>query len=234
MERVLGSLINCAKAYSFASLRPINHGEITTMGLRCSFTMSSANKSNRAIVALIALAVFAMPALADVCVWRDPERTMQKIFPAARDYKTTTVKFTPGNVAAIEKELGSSIEEASQGGEFNFYDIIGSVGGKPQRIGTIIALAGKGEYGVIEVVIGVDTAGKVLGTYIQRSRERVTKALESTTFLDQFKGKTRTSRFDVDAVKPASGDAAVASATVAFVIRKMLVFYHVLNQGEKA
>jgi len=201
------------------------------MALQFSSTTNSANSFRWALALLLAAVFLATPALADVCVWRDPERTMQKLFPEARDYKSATVKFTTENVAAIEKELGSSVEEPSQGGEFSFYDIIGTTGGKPRKIGTIIALAGKGEYGVIEVVIGVDRSGKILGTYIQRSRERVTKALESPAFLEQFTGKTRTDSLDV--VKPASPDAAAASRTVAFVIRKMLVFNHVLNQGEK-
>lgn len=203
------------------------------MALRFSSITNSASFCSHALIVFLSLVLFAVPALADVCVWRDPERTMQNIFPAARDYKTTTVKFTLTNVGAIEKELGSRIEEASQGGEFSFYDIIGAVGGKPRKIGTILALAGKGEYGVIEVVIGIDTSGKILGTYIQRSRERVTKALESPAFLDQFKGKTAASDFGVgSAIKPASPDAEGASRTVAFVIRKMLVFYQVL-EGEK-
>ena len=183
------------------------------------------------LLVFLGLVFFAIPALADVCVWRDPERTMQKIFPTARDYKTITVKFTSENVAAIEKQVGSRIDEPSQGGEFSFYDIIGAVGGKPHKIGTVVALAGKGEYGVIEVVIGVDQTGKILGAYIQRSRERVTKDIEAAAFLDQFKGKTRASSFDMgSAVKPASADAAAASGTVANVIRKMLVFYQVLEQ----
>lgn len=203
------------------------------MALHFSSTTSSASCFSGALLVFLALVFFAVPARADVCVWRDPERTMQKIFPDARDYKTITVKFTPDNVAAIEKQLGAHIEEPSQGGEFNFYDIIGASGGKPHKIGTIIALAGKGEYGVIEVVIGVDGAGKVVGAYIQRSRERVTKDLEAPAFLDQFKGRTRASSFDAgSAVKPASADAAAASGTVANVIRKMLVFYQVLEKGE--
>ena len=201
------------------------------MALRCSSITNSASRFSYVLMPLLAL--FAPPARADVCVWRDPERTMQNIFPEARDYKTITVKFARDKVSAIEKQLGSPIEEASQG-EFNFYDIVGAVGGKPRKMGTIIALAGKGEYGVIEVVIGVDNAGKILGAYIQRSRERVTKALESPAFLDQFKGKTKAGSFDVgSAIKPASADAEAASRTVAFVIRKMLVFYQVLDQGEK-
>ena len=201
------------------------------MGSPSSSITSLAGRCSQALRVLLTVALLALPLLADVCVWRDPERTMQKIFPDARDYKTITVKFTPNNVGAIEKELGSTIEEPSQGGEFNFYDIIGASGGKPKKIGTIVALAGKGEYGVIEVVIGVDGAGKIVGAYIQRSRERVTKELESPAFLDQFKGKTSGSSFNIgSAVKPASADSAAASGIVANVIRKMLVFYQVLEQ----
>ena len=198
-----------------------------------SSTTSSVSCFSR-LLTFLALVLFAAPALADVCVWRDPERTMQKVFPSALDYKTTTVKFKHDNVRAIETELGFVIDEPSQGGEFNFYDIIEAVGGKPRKMGTIIALAGKGEYGAIEVVIGVDGAGKIVAAYIQRSRERVTKSLESTAFLHQFKGKTRADTFEVGtALKPASAEAMAASRTVALVIRKMLVFYHILNQGEK-
>lgn len=205
------------------------------MALRFSSTTNSVRRFNSAVLLVLILALPATQASADVCVWRDPERTMQKIYPDARDYKTVTVKFNPDNVRAIEKQLGSTIEEPSQGGEFTFYDIVGSVGGKPHKIGTIIALAGKGEYGAIEVVIGVDGSGKIVGTYIQRSRERATKALESPTFLDQFKGKTRTGGFDVgSAIKPASTDAIDDSQVVALAIKKMLVFNYVLNQGEKS
>lgn len=174
------------------------------------------------------------PAWADVCAWRDPERTMQKIFPAARDYRTTTVKFQSDRIRAIEQALGGPFEEASAG-EFNFYDIMGVVQGKPQKLGTLMALAGKGEYGVIEVVIGVDTSGKILGAYIQRSRERVTRALQSAAFLSQFNGKTTRDDFQVGAsLKPAAGDAETASRTVARVIRKMMVFYDVLAKGGRA
>ena len=180
---------------------------------------------------LLCIALTATSTRADVCVWRDPERTMQKIFPQARDYKTVTVKMTPEKVAAIEKTIGTNLDD-SEKQEFNFYDINGVVRGKPQRIGTIIALAGKGEYGVIEVVIGIDGDGKIVGAYIQRSRERVTHALESAEFLDQFRGKTERSGFEVGhEIKAASSDAESASRVVAFEVRKMLVFHEVLMQG---
>ena len=204
------------------------------MNSRFRFITSSAVISRQLLLALGALLVLAVPAFADVCVWRDPERTMQKLFPAARDYRTTTVKFDSGKVRSIEQALGGPFEEASAG-EFNFYDIMGVVQGKPQKLGTLMALAGKGEYGVIEVVIGLDTSGKIIGAYIQRSRERVTRALQSPAFLSQFNGKTIRDDFQLGtSLKPAAADAETASRTVAQVIHKMMVFYDVLAKGGRA
>ena len=174
-------------------------------------------------------ALLAVNARADVCVWRDPERTMQRIFPQARDYKTVTVKMGD-KVSAIEAKLGGTKMDESEKGEFNYYDILGGSG----KLGTIMALAGKGEYGTIEVVIGLDPSGKIIGTYIQRSRERVTKALESPEFLNQFAGKSKKGGVDDKAIKPASPDAASASRVVAFTIKKMLVFYDVITSGTKS
>lgn len=178
------------------------------------------------------LLLAAMPLTADVCVWRDPERTMQRIFPRARDYKTVTVKMSSRAVAAIEEELGLRLD-ASEKVEFNFYEITGP-GSGPARIGTILALAGTGEYGTIEVVVGVSD-GRIVGTYIQKSRERVTKALGSREFLDQLNGKTKSDSFDVGGagagvIHPAAPDAVVASKVVALAVRKMLVIHSVLTR----
>lgn len=183
---------------------------------------------------LVALAVWLSTAQlhADVCVWRDPERTMERIFPQARDYKTRTLNMTPERIAAIEKALGVPLDE-SERKEYDIYDITGEVQGKPEQIGTIMALAGKGEYGAIEVVIGVDGSGKVVGVYIQRARERATRALRSPEFLKQFAGKTKNDGFDMGKdIKPASPDAEAASRVVAFVVKKMLVFHDVLTTGD--
>ena len=173
---------------------------------------------------MIALLITAGLARADVCVWRDPERTMQRIFPQARDYKTITTKMTADKIAAIERSIGTPLDD-SEKREFDRYEITGNDG---RKIGTILALAGKGEYGAIEVVIGVDNAGRVAGAYIQRLRERAAKALQAPEFLNQFAGKTKNDGFDV---KPATG-AEQASRVVGFVIKKMLVFQDVLTKSE--
>lgn len=197
-----------------------------------SFTTNSVTSSKRVGVLVLCLIFVVTSARADVCVWRDPERTMQKIFPSARDYKTVTVKMTPDKINAIEKVIGTKLDD-SEKSEFSFYQIIGVGASKPRVVGTIIALAGKGEYGVIEVVIGVNEDGKIIGAYIQRSRERTTHDLESPGFLDQFKGKTENSGFELGKdIKPASASAEHGSQVVTFVIRKMLVFYDVLQRSK--
>lgn len=149
---------------------------------------------------------------------------MQRLFPQARDYKTITVKMTPDRIAAIERSLGEPLD-ASEKREFDRYEITGTDGG---RLGTVLALAGRGEYGAIEVVIGVNPTGRVVGAYIQRAREKATRALQSPAFLGQFAGKTKIDEFD--GIQPAAG-AEAASRVVAFVIKKMLVFHDVLSRS---
>ena len=192
-------------------------------------TTTSAGSSRHALC-LLGLVLLAAPLRADVCVWRDPERTMQRLFPRARDYKTVMVKLAPATVAAIEKGLGTGLD-SSEKTEFSFYDITGG-SGKAEVVGTVLALAGKGQYGAIEVVIGVDRDARIVGTYIQRSRERATKALQSAEFLKQFEGKTRNDALEVGKdLKAPSADAEAASKVVAEVVRKMLVFNDVLREG---
>jgi len=124
---------------------------------------------------------------ADVCVWRDPERTMIKLFPQAKDYKTEVYKLNPTQITAIEKLVGEPLQ-ASEKKEYNIYTITGDGSDK----GSVLALAGTGEYGVIETVVGLNADHSIRGVYLQRVRERKRKALKSPAFLGQFTGKTIT------------------------------------------
>lgn len=181
-------------------------------------------------LAMAFLGVSASLAMADVCVWRNPERTMARLFPKAADYTTLTVKISEDHVATIERLLGSPLDP-SEKNEMNFYKIAdqGSV-----SLGMVMALAGKGEYGAVEVVIGIDPQDHIVGAYIQQSRERVTQAISSPAFLGQFVGKgARNSPIPGRDLSPAPG-AEQASAVVAATIRKMLFFYEVLVQKEGA
>jgi len=173
-------------------------------------------------IVLIALSlfVFVNTAFADVCVWRDPERTMIKLFPHAEDYKTLVYKLTSDQIHNIESLFGKSLDD-SEKHEFNIYAINQS--GK--IIGWVMALAGTGEYGVIETVIGLNSDHSIRGVYLQRVRERKRKALKSDSFLNQFDGKKQGSEFNITAITGAEK----ASNEITLLIKKMLAFDAVLN-----
>lgn len=173
----------------------------------------------------LVLMLLAAPLMADVCVWRDPERTMALIFPKAKDYQSLTRKISPEARARIEQRLGMPLDE-SEREEWGSYRISGP---GSQELGRIIACAQKGEYGVIEVVMGVSSEGRIVGVSIQRSRERVNTALKSPTFLRQFEGKSLKNplRIGEDLRGIPEGDR--AAEAVALAVRKMLLLFSELR-----
>lgn len=180
-------------------------------------------------IAVTVLGFAATAAFADVCVWRDPDQTMTKIFPEAKDYRTIDVRLTPALQARIESAIGRKLT-VGEADSWTYYTLVGA-GGK--LIGTVLADAEKGEYGVIEMVMGIDLSGKIRQLNIQRSRERKANELASPAFLRQFDGKTVTDPLEVGrTVTPVQG-ADLASKEIAFGVRKMLVFHHELSTSSK-
>lgn len=117
------------------------------------------------------------------CIWRNPERTMVRIFPDAVDYKTITKRITSQKLKKIEDKAGRLL--AGQREAFQYYELMA----EGKSLGHILASTQKGEYGAIEFVFGVDNAGKITSIYIQRSRER-DREFKKREFLDQFIGKS--------------------------------------------
>lgn len=152
---------------------------------------------------------------------------MRRLFPNARDYKTITIKMTDERVQAVEGFWGGKLEP-SEKKEFNFYEITAVLESEPQQIGTVIALAGKGKYGAIEIVIGVDKSQRISGVYIQRSRERANKVIKSKEFLAQFVGRSTDDTLKFPDGLVGADKAPVGTETVRATIRKMLCFYRAL------
>lgn len=117
------------------------------------------------------------------CIWRNPERTMMRIFPDAQDYKTITKKMSPENLKVIEEGAGKLLH--GQREVFQYYELTGK---NNTSLGYIFASTQKGEYGAIEFVFGLDKKNIIKGIYIQRSRER-DKEFKKKEFLSQFIGK---------------------------------------------
>lgn len=117
-----------------------------------------------------------------MCIWRNPERTMERIFPNAQDYQTITKQISSKSLQQIEDKAGKLL--AGQREAFQYYELKGN----SKSLGHILASTQKGEYGAIEFVFGIDKDKKITGIYIQRSRER-DREFRKKEFLNQFIGK---------------------------------------------
>lgn len=184
--------------------------------------MSSFSVTYRMFVAVALILVFFVEVFADVCVWRDPERTMIRLFPKARDYETIDKKILTEQRARIEQQIGKPLDPGEREG-WIYYTIRGENG---EPLGYILTDAEKGEYGVIEMVMGITTDGKIIGLYIQRARER-DKEFKSKEFLDQFVGKTKEVPFQIG--KEIKGKNSVPTEQVVFGVRKMLMMFDELH-----
>lgn len=151
-----------------------------------------------------------------MCIWRNPERTMVRIFPDAMDYKTITKKISSENLQKIEEKAGELLP--GQREVFQYYELMGD----DASLGYIFASTQKGEYGAIEFVFGVDKESKITGIYIQRSRER-DREFKKKEFLDRFIGKNITEIENMKFIST-TGTQAVMSG-----IKKELAAFEVLE-----
>lgn len=151
-----------------------------------------------------------------ICVWRNPERTMTRLFPAAKDYRTVTVPITPGALARIEERAGAPLLPG-QREQYQYFEMLD---GEGKIIGHTQAMTQKGEFGAIEFVFGMDLQQKVTGLYIQRQRERDRRFREES-FLAKFHG------LSVEAATafadPMGKDATVGTRAVTLGVRKALI-----------
>lgn len=127
-----------------------------------------------------------LPVLAQevyICVWRNPERTMTRLFPEARDYRTVTVPIAHDALTRIEQRAGAALLPG-QRAQYQYFEMLDGGG---EVIGYTQAMTQKGEFGAIELVFGMDLQHRVTGVYIQRQRER-DRGFREESFLAKFKG----------------------------------------------
>ena len=153
-----------------------------------------------------------------ICVWRNPERTMTRIFPQARDYKTVTKKISTQTLKIIEERLGSKLLPG-QRETFQYYEMIDARG---DLLGYIVAAAQRGEFGVIEFVFGLDRDRRINGIYIQRARERDSE-FRRKEFLEQFIGKSVGDKIQIG--KDIETEKTIGTLAVILGIRKELITF---------
>lgn len=170
--------------------------------------------------------VFLRPGFAQeeyVCIWRNPERTMSRIFPEAADYRTITRKITPEKLKRIEERLKEKLLPG-QRVTYQYFELLGSQG---NLLGYILAASQKGEYGAIEFVFGLDLSKKINGIYIQRARERDTE-FKKIEFLGQFIGKRIEDADNMEMGKDIIAKETAGTKAVLLGIRKELISFEEL------
>jgi hypothetical protein len=122
---------------------------------------------------------------ASLCPWRQPEADMSTFFPHATSHRTESIALSH-HLAELRKRLGRWPGPAE-----NPLQIHRIYAGR-QLLGSVLARRVKGEYGAIEIVLAVNTQGRVRDLKMQRLREPtpIAGVLRSPQWLHAFEGKT--------------------------------------------
>ena len=155
--------------------------------------------------------------------WREPERDMRAFFPGSTDYATDVLILSRLRLLIL-KRLGPG--ERLDSNALYLY----RVSRNGAAAGTVLVRRTAGEHGAVEVVIGVDTQGRVAGVRVQRQREppRIAAEITSSAWLDSFRGKTADSAFEMGRDLPDVTPAAAQSARVlAGAVRALLIEFDV-------
>lgn len=156
-----------------------------------------------------------------LCPWRDPKGDLRAFFPGADQYQTRRLALS-GLRLPIRKRLGpgATLDDNTLQ---SFPVFRGSV---PQ--GAVLVQRTAGEYGAVEVVVGVDEAGRVRGVRVQRMREPdgVAQALTDPAWLGALRGKTADDGWRLGADVPdRPAPARVEARLVVLTVRSLLIEY---------
>ena len=149
--------------------------------------------------------------------WRNPKQDMAALFPGAPLPDSTIPKVIALSAKRAEllQRLGKDTPLDSNA--LYLYSIDGR--------GAVLLRRAAGEFGAIEVVLGVDSTGRVVGVRLQRHREppEIEKALTSPVFLERFSGKTAQSTFELPSDFPSGAQS--SARAVLRAVRALLIEY---------
>jgi len=144
------------------------------------------------ILAII-LGICALPLLAAVgCELNDPDRDVKRLFPESTGYRTlyASIREKGGKelLQRVEQRLGDSFKGLFETADvpYTLYRIFKG----RELVGYIHGVNQKGRYGGIQVILAIDTAGRILAFYFQRLTNSEAKLLRDPEFGHQFSGLT--------------------------------------------
>jgi hypothetical protein len=153
--------------------------------------------------------------LADANSISVPEKDLKKLFPTAEAFSALEGSLKPAQVTSVELQIGSKLKEEDKVPTFYF----AVQGGK--KIAVTQFVSAPSPKGTVPIAVAMDTKGVV--SKIQVLKNPSDKAIESTEFLSQFKGKTKADGLQIGKdIQPAKGSEAL-SKEVALAVRKSIL-----------
>jgi hypothetical protein len=163
------------------------------------------------------------PQAAPLCPWREPEADLKRFFPNATRYEVETLI-----LSGSRGELAERLGRIPTGDEnaLRLYRVFQET----ELLGCVMTQRVKGEYGAIELVLGLDTRKRICGMRLQRMREPepVAHALENSEWLGSFTGKDAASAWKIGVDLPeVPTEARVSAEAVVHGARSLLVLLEV-------
>jgi len=144
---------------------------------------------------------------APLCPWREPAQDLKSFFPTATRYEAET-HILSGMRLQLASLLGrpAIVDENA----LHIYRIYA----QQTPLGAILTQRVKGAYGGIEIVLGVDPEGKMIGLCLQRNREpeSIAASLQRPEWLGSFVGKRAADPWKLGEDIPTVGEEARNSA----------------------
>jgi len=137
------------------------------------------------------------------CTLNDPDRDIKSIFPQSTGYKTTitSIKEKGGDKLAkeIEKSLGDKLDPIFEANDVphTFYTVLKGKG----IIGYVHGVNQKGMYGGMQIILAIDTKGKILKFYYQKMTSPDANKFKDEKWTSQFNGLTLADFYHHDAMK---------------------------------
>jgi len=126
------------------------------------------------------------------CSLDDPDRDVERLFPASTGYLTkfVTLKEIGGQAVLdkIEDRLGDKFDPVYEDLDVTYVYYVVLKDKDP--IGYIHGVNQKGRYGVLQIVVATDLEGKIISFYYQRISSSESSKFRATKFTSQFKGLT--------------------------------------------
>jgi hypothetical protein len=154
-----------------------------------------------------------------LCPWREPDSDLRQFFPDATGWQAET-RILSGQRLQLAERLGRppDLDENS----LRVYRVLRN----GRSVGSVLTRRVKGEYGAIELVLGLDQGQRVLGLRLQRLREpeAVARALQDSGWLASFRGKNASSDWRLGASIPdVPPDARASADHIVQGVRSLLI-----------